>query len=131
MNDGGWAQQLGWHACPRHSVHLCRHSPHPLRRLGAASSRSRWKAALVDRRCWFSATGAIFWKRARLPMAAGPGGAVDTQEPSAEGSRPARMVLTTALTFIASMWFQSAIIHRAFHYGTGTPEGTPPIPVER
>ena len=62
MNDGGWAQQLGCHACPRHSVHLCRRSPHPLRRLGAASSRSRWKAALVDRRCWFSATGANFRK---------------------------------------------------------------------
>ena len=44
------------------------------------------RAALVDRRCWFSATGAIFWKRVRLPMAAGPGGAVDTQEPSAEGA---------------------------------------------
>ena len=86
MNDGGWAQQLGGHACPRHRSHLCRHSPHRLRRLGAASTRSRWKAALVDRRCWFSATGAIFWKRVRLPMAAGPGGAVDTQEPSAEGA---------------------------------------------
>ena len=42
MNDGGWAQQLGWHACPRHTAHLCRHCPHRLRRLGAASCRSRW-----------------------------------------------------------------------------------------
>ena len=101
MNDAGLAQQLGGHACPRHAAHLCRHFPHRLRRLSAASSRSRWKAALVDRRCWFSATGAKFWKMNPLLAAAGPGGAADTQEPSAEGSRPARMVLTTALTFIA------------------------------
>ena len=62
MNDGGWAQHLGGHACPRHNTHLCRHFPHRLRRLSAASSRSRWKAALVDRCCWFSTTGAIIWK---------------------------------------------------------------------
>ena len=31
-----------------------------------------------------------FWRRARLLMATGPEGAVDTQEPSAEGRRPAR-----------------------------------------
>ena len=42
MNGGGWAQQLGWHACPRHTAHLCRRFPRCLRRLGAASCRSRW-----------------------------------------------------------------------------------------
>ena len=42
INGGGWAQQLGWHACPRHTAHLCRRFPHRLRRLGAASCRSRW-----------------------------------------------------------------------------------------
>ena len=42
MNDSGWAQQLGGCACPRRSAHLCRHFPHRLRRLGAASCRSRW-----------------------------------------------------------------------------------------
>ena len=62
MIDGGWAQQLVCHACPRHSMHLCRHSPHCLRRLGAASTRSRWKAALVDRCRWFSKTARILGK---------------------------------------------------------------------
>ena len=42
MNGGGWAQQLGWHACPRHTAHLCRRFPHCLRRFGAASSMPRW-----------------------------------------------------------------------------------------
>ena len=129
MNDGGWAQQLGGHACPRHRSHLCRHSSHRLRRLGAASTRSRWKAALVDRWCWFSGTGAIFWKPVRLPMAAGPGGAVDTQEPSAEGSRPARKLVTTRANNVPKRG-SSAIIFTAFPFGTCTPEGTPHIPVE-
>ena len=130
MNDGGWAQQLGGHACPRHISHPCRHSSHRLRRLGAASTRSRWKRVLVDRRCWFSATGAIFWKPVRLPMAAGPGGAVDTQEPSAEGSRPARKLVTTRADNVKKR-ASSSIIFTAFPFGTCTPEGTPHIPVER
>ena len=124
MNDGGWAHQLGGHACPRHKAHLCRHFPHRLRRLGAASTRSRWKAALVDRRCWFSAMGAIFWKMNRQLAAAGPGGAADAQEPSAEGSRPARIRVTTRANNVKKRG-SSAIIFTAFPFGTCTPEGTP------
>ena len=46
MNDGGWAQQLGCHACPRHSAHLCRHFPHSF----ASTRRRQLQVALESLR---------------------------------------------------------------------------------
>ena len=53
MIGGGWAQQLGWHARPRHTTQLCRHFPRRRRwrRLGAATPPVPGRAgicALVD-----------------------------------------------------------------------------------
>ena len=130
MTDGGWAQQLGGHACPRHRSHPCRHSPHRLRRLGAASTRSRWKAALVDRWCWFSRTKRFLEKMRTLCRGQVWGGEAGAEEPSAEGSRPPRKLVTTRANNVPKRG-SSAIIFTAFPFGTCTPEGTPHIPVER
>ena len=88
MIGGGWAQQLGGHARPRHSTHLCRHFPRHWRRLGASSTRSRWKAALVDRWCWCSRASALFGERRSRECGPGPEEAADVHDLSAACSRP-------------------------------------------
>ena len=59
-----------------------------------------------------------------MPMTAGPEGAVDTQEPSAEGSRPARKLVTTGANILPDFRGAStAIIFTAFY--SNHPRGDP------
>ena len=115
MIGGGWAQQLGWHTRPRHSAHLCRHFPRRLRRLSAASSRSRSTLRSRRRRCWLSTTERFLEEIACFSWGQVRGGEAGAQEPSAEGSRPARIRVTTRANNVADFRGAStAIIFTAF-----------------
>ena len=124
MIGGGWAQQLGWHTRPRHSAHLCRHFPRRLRRLSAASSRSRSTLRSRRRRCWLSTTERFLEKIACFSWGQVRGGEAGAQEPSAEGSRPARIRVTTRANNVADFrGARPAIIFTAFSWNH--PRGDP------
>ena len=90
--------------------------------------RAGWKAALVDRRCWFSATGANFWKSIRSWLQQAPGSRLTCRSRRQKAAGRHAWYLQLALRMDPIRAAGEAIIHRAFHYVNSHPrEGTPSI----